>query len=101
MPAALIQPNFEFVREWANRKSISLGDSNESIISNESVIERIQEEINSCNANFGKWEQIKKFKLTPDEWNIDSGHLTPTLKMKRKVIKGIYQDLYNSIYTKK
>ena len=101
MPAALIQPNFEFVREWAHRKNISLGASNEAVISNESVIERIQEEINSCNANFGKWEQIKKFKLTPEEWSIDGGHLTPTLKMKRKVIKGIYQDLYNSIYTKK
>ena len=100
MPAALIQPNFEFVREWAHRKNISLGDSNESVISNDSVIERIQEEIDSCNANFGKWEQIKKFKLTPEEWSIDGGHLTPTLKMKRKIIKGIYQDLYDSIYTK-
>lgn len=101
MPAALIQPNFEFVREWAKRKHISLGNSNEQMVSNEEIIGRIQHEIDTCNANFGKWEQIKKFKLTADEWSIDGGHLTPTLKMKRKVIKAIYQDLYNSIYTKK
>ena len=50
-------------------------------------IDRIQEEINAANQNFGKWEQIKRFELTPDVWTIDAGHLTPTLKMKRKVIK--------------
>jgi long-chain acyl-CoA synthetase len=68
--------------------------------SNENVISRIQHEIDNCNSSFGKWEQIKKFKLTPDEWGIDGGHLTPTLKMKRKVIKEIYKNLYNDIYDK-
>ena len=45
-----------------------------------------------------KWEMIKKFELTPDEWSIDGGHLTPTMKMKRKIIKEIYNDLYERIY---
>jgi long-chain acyl-CoA synthetase len=101
MPAALIQLNFEFVREWAHRKNIAVDPSNESLVSNEHIISRIQHEIDTCNANFGKWEQIKKFELTPDEWSIDGGHLTPTLKMKRKVIKGLYQSLYEKIYAKK
>ena len=46
----------------------------------------------------GNWEQIKKFELTPDIWSIDSGHLTPTMKMKRKVIKENYKDLIEKIY---
>lgn len=97
MPAALIQPNFEFVREWAERHQLELGD-NASIVANAKVIERIQEEVNACNKKFGKWEQIKRFELTPDEWSIDGGHLTPTMKMKRKIIKDIYKDLYDKIY---
>jgi long-chain acyl-CoA synthetase len=97
MPAALIQPNFGFVREWAARHQISLGD-NSDIASNEKVRNRIEEEIMVCNSKFGKWETIKKFELTPDEWSIDGGHLTPTMKMKRKIIKEIYTDLYEKIY---
>ena len=97
MPAALIQPNFEFVKEWAERQKIKLGDYKE-IASNEKVIERIEEEVTFCNTKFGKWETIKMFKLTPEEWSIDGGHLTPTMKMKRKIIKEIYKDLYEEIY---
>ncbi|WP_139959346.1 AMP-dependent synthetase/ligase [Flavicella sediminum] len=100
MPAALIQPNFDFIRDWEDIKNLSIDNDNESICNNPKVIERIQQEIDACNKNFGKWEQIKRFKLTPDEWSIDGGHLTPTLKMKRKVIKEIYKDLYNAIYEK-
>ncbi|MGG8494776.1 AMP-dependent synthetase/ligase [Tenacibaculum sp. TC6] len=97
MPAAFIQPNFEFVREWASRHQITLGN-NADLITNPKVIERIQEEVDNCNQHFGKWEQIKRFELTPDEWSIDAGHLTPTMKMKRNVIKEIYADLYDKIY---
>ncbi len=97
MPAAFIQPNFIFVREWANRHDITL-DDNKDLIANHKVIERIQEEVDACNAKFGKWEQIKRFELTPEEWSIDGGHLTPTMKMKRKIIKTIYSDLYDKIY---
>ena len=97
MPAALIQPNFEFVREWAKRHDLALG-GNEEIIVNQKVIDRIQEEVDECNCNFGKWEQIKRFELTPDEWSIEGGQLTPTMKMKRAIIKEIYKDLYDKIY---
>ncbi|CAM1347647.1 AMP-dependent synthetase/ligase [Tenacibaculum crassostreae] len=97
MPAALIQPNFEFIREWAQRHQVNVSD-NSDLITNEKVIERIQEEVDHCNAKFGKWEQIKRFELTSDEWSIDGGHLTPTMKMKRAIIKEIYKDLYDKIY---
>jgi len=98
MPAALIQPNFEFITDWAKRKKINLGDSNQEIIKNSDVLERVQEEVDFYNERFGKWERIKKFKLTPDVWSVEGDHLTPTMKMKRKVIKKKYMDLYNEIY---
>jgi len=97
MPAAFIQPNFEFVREWAKLHNITLGD-NASIAINPKVIERIQEEVDTLNEKFGNWEKIKRFELTPDVWSIDGGHLTPTLKLKRKIVMEKYQSLYKQIY---
>ncbi len=97
MPAAIIQPNFNFLREWAKIHNFKLG-SNKEIASNPKVIARIQKEVNKCNKHFAKWETIKKFELTPDEWSIDGGQLTPTMKMKRKIIKQIYIDLYENMY---
>jgi len=98
MPAALIQPNFVFIRDWIERKGHKIGTSYKEIASAQIIIDRIQIEVDQCNKNFGKWEQIKKFELTPNEWTIDDGHLTPTMKMKREVIKNIYDDLYEKIY---
>jgi len=97
MPAALIQPDFEFVKAWAKKKGIKTG-SNEELVENEDVRKRFQEEIDGINTKFGHWEQIKKFELTPDVWSIDAGHLTPTMKLKRKNVKEIYQKLYDKIY---
>ena len=98
MPAAIIQPNFDFIKDWIAKKELSIGNTNEEIIASEIIIKRIQEEINECNNCFGKWEQIKRFELTPEVWSIDGGHLTPTMKMKRSVIKKIHQNLYDKIY---
>ncbi|WP_353779457.1 AMP-binding protein [Winogradskyella sp. 3972H.M.0a.05] len=98
MPAALIQPNFEFVRDWIELKEYNIGSSEVEITASEIVIKRIQKEVDKYNKNFGKWEQIKRFELTPKAWSIDGGELTPTMKMKRAVIKEIYKDLYDKIY---
>lgn len=98
MPAAFIQPSFDFIKEWAKRKDISIGSSNEEIINNAAVISRIQEEVDSINEKFGSWEKVKRFELTPDIWSIEGGHLTPTMKLKRKIVKEKYQALYNKIY---
>ncbi len=98
MPAALIQPNFDFIRDWIDLKKHNIGKTDVEIANSEQVISRIQEEIDKYNKHFGKWEQIKRFELTPDVWSIEGGHLTPTMKMKRAIIKGIYQDLYDKIY---
>jgi len=98
MPAAIIQPSFDFVSDWAKRKNIDIGNSHEDMVNNEEVNKRIQKEVDTYNEKFGKWERVKRFELTPDEWSIDEGHLTPTMKLKRRAVKEKYIDLYNKIY---
>jgi len=100
MPAAFIQPNFEFIIDWAKMHNVTLGNTPQEQISNPQLLERIQKEVDLYNAKFGKWEQVKRFELTPDVWSIVDGHLTPTMKMKRKIIKEKYLTLYNKIYVK-
>ena len=97
MPAAFIQPNFEFLEEWAHRKEIDYKNRKE-LINNQAVIDRYQEEVDHYNQRFGNWEKVKRFELTPEEWSIDAGHLTPTMKLKRREVKAIYKDLYDKIY---
>jgi long-chain acyl-CoA synthetase len=97
MPAALIQPNFEFLFEWAKRHNLELGSTSEAIV-NPKVLERFKDEVEAANEQFAKWEKVKLFRLTPDVWSVDAGHLTPTMKLRRKIIKEKYLDLYNDIY---
>ncbi|WP_339873335.1 AMP-dependent synthetase/ligase [Olleya marilimosa] len=97
MPAAIIQPDFEFIRNWAKIHNKTLGN-NEELVANPEVIARIQEEIDIANTKFAKWEKIKQFRLTAEAWTVEGGHLTPTLKLKRKIIKEKYKALYNDIY---
>jgi len=99
MPAAFIQLNFDFVKDWAKRKGFEIGTNAEEIIKNPRLLDRIQNEIDNHNKQFGNWEKVKKFELTPDIWSIESGHLTPTMKLKRKVIKEKYTKLYSRIYS--
>ncbi|WP_439153076.1 AMP-dependent synthetase/ligase [Winogradskyella sp.] len=98
MPGAIIQPNFDFVRDWIEHKEHNIGSSEKEIATSAIVIRRIQKEVDKYNKNFGKWEQIKRFELTPEVWSIDDGHLTPTMKMKRSVIRKKYDALYEKIY---
>ena len=98
MPAALIQPNFTYIKNWAAKEGFDIGDLNEEIICNSRVIEKIQEDINLYNEKFGNWEKIKRFELTPSVWSVEGGELTPTLKLKRKIVKEKYIKLYDKIY---
>jgi long-chain acyl-CoA synthetase len=99
-PAAFIVPAFLFLKEWAIRHGKELENlSNEELIAQEDVINRIQQEIDSFNVGFGNWEQIKKFVLLPKELSIDREELTPTLKLKRKNILKRYHQEYRQIYS--
>lgn len=98
MPAAIIQPNFTFLKEWARKHKHPIANNNKELIENQHIIQRIQKEIDIGNSHFGKWETIKRFELTPDVWGIDNGLLTPTMKPKRSEIIKKYQELYDKIY---
>ena len=94
MPAAIIQPNFDFIKEWATLHNYTINN----ITTDKKLIDRIQKEVDFYNKKFGKWEQIKRFEITPEEWTIETGLLTPTMKMRRKKIKEKYKNLYQKIY---
>ncbi|MCV6631497.1 MAG: AMP-dependent synthetase/ligase [Flavobacteriaceae bacterium] len=94
MPAALIQVNQEFVNEWARLH-------NHKIVyayNDEKLIARIQQEVDKVNEDLGNWEKIKRFEITEDEWTVEAGHLTPSLKPRRKAIKEKYAHLFDKIY---
>jgi long-chain acyl-CoA synthetase len=97
MPAAIIQPDFVFLGNWAKKKGIAF-TNNEELIASEKVIKRIQKEVDEANEDFAKFEKVKQFRLSPIQWTPDSGHLTPTMKLKRKIVKEFHKDLYESIY---
>jgi long-chain acyl-CoA synthetase len=98
MPAALIQPNFDYIKNWfAQNRIVAEGDL-VSICRNKSLLDEIQKEIDIHNQRFGKWEQIKKFELTPKMWSIENEFLTPTMKVKRNTLKTYYKDLISKIY---
>ena len=100
MPCAIIKPNFDVSKDFLTSKGIALPSNDAELIKNKELIQEIQNEIESLNHNFGHWEQIKKFELVSDEWTVDEGLLTPTLKLKRKFVLAKYQDLYNKLYDK-
>ena len=95
--SALIAPNFEFLHCWCALHKVSCKDNNE-LIHNDLIIERFQKEIDRLNKGLGKHEQIVKFSLTPEEWTVDGGELSQTLKLKRKVIKQKYKNLFDHMY---
>ncbi|UYW02038.1 long-chain fatty acid--CoA ligase [Flavobacterium agricola] len=97
MPVALIQPDFDYVNHWATQNKIDVVN-NEQLITHPEIIKQFQAELDAINQNFGRWEQIKVFALTPNIWSVDTGELTPTLKLKRKYIKQKFIELYNKMY---
>lgn len=98
MPCAFIQPDFNFVKNWAVRKSINIGSTTAEMSESKELKERIGKEIDYLNTKLGNWEQIKRFELTPELWTIELGLLTPTMKLKRKAVKERYIKLYNKMY---
>jgi long-chain acyl-CoA synthetase len=98
MPTALIQPNIDYIMQWLSSQNIKV-NSLEGACKEKILLETIQKEIENYNQKFGSWEQVKKFELVPEEWSIDAGHLTPTMKLKRKVVKKKYIALIEKMYS--
>jgi len=97
-PSALIVPAWEVLNDWATKNGV--GDlSPSALVQNPQVIALLQSEIDRFNKEYGQWEQIKKFTLLPVTWTVESGELTPTMKLKRKFIVGKFQRDHDALYT--
>lgn len=94
---ALIVPSVPNLKEWMQHKGIKF-TTIEDAVHHPKVLDLYKELVDSFNTFFNHVEQIKKFELLPNEWTIDSGELTPTLKLKRKVIMEKYKAAYDRIY---
>ncbi len=97
-PAALVVPAFPAIKEWCKRHKIPW-TTDQEMLNNTQVFARIIRDVDKCNAQFGKWEQIKEIRLLPEPFTIEGGELTPTMKMKRKVILQKYKTVIETIYT--
>ena len=96
-PAALICPEYDFLKSWCDKKGIA-ANSKEEMANNPVVKKRILREIEQLNSHFGKWEQVKKIELIPSTWSVETEELTPTLKLRRKIILAKYSQLVEQIY---
>lgn len=97
-PAALIVPDFAHLKKWCEIHGIASG-TNEELIKRAEIIDRMQKEVDEFNKNFGHSEQIKKFILLAKEWTVDSGELTATLKLRRKIIYEKYVSQIEKMYS--
>jgi long-chain acyl-CoA synthetase len=96
--SALVTPDFQFLHKWASDENISFRDDVE-LISNPLVFARYQKEVSEMNLNLSDHEKIKRFRLIPDEWTSQTGELSPTLKLKRKVLYIKYSDVISEIFS--
>lgn len=96
-PAALVVPSFEKLEEFAKENNLTEKGAKD-LVKNEKVVAKINEEIAKYNKDFAKWEQVKKIEILGEEWSIDGGELTPTLKLKRNVILEKNDHLVKKIY---
>lgn len=96
--AALISPNFNYLHFYASKHKLHYRD-NKALIALPEIQNCFQQEINNINKDFAPHEQIKDFRLVTEEWSPLTGELSPTLKLKRNVLKQKYGILIEQIYS--
>jgi long-chain acyl-CoA synthetase len=95
--SALVVPNFEKVALWCRQRSIP-AESREQMAAHPEVLALIMEQVEGVNAEFAQYERVKKVALVAQEFTIERGELTPTLKAKRSVIESRYKHLIDELY---
>lgn len=99
--AALIVPSFGQLQNWLRLKGMNVPPNASELVILPEVQQKIRSELDKYNELFSHTEQVKRFKLLPNEWTIDGGELTPSLKIRRKVIMEKYANLVSDIYGQK
>ncbi len=98
--SVLISPEFEELERWARENGVSF-DTRIDLLANVAVRERYQEVVDGVNSKLARYEQIREFRLLPVTLTIEGGQLTPTLKVKRRVVFEEFRDLIEGIYAPK
>ena len=96
-PAALIVPSFAFLQDYCKLKEIPF-TSNEQVVKDQRIIDRVMQEVDTANQGLGHWEQVKKIALLDKDWSIDGGEFTPSMKLRRKPVLAKYADAVEGIY---
>jgi len=96
--SALVIPSFADLKGWCKRNGVA-DASNEELIKNEKIVTLYEGLVKKYNQSFAQWEQVKRIVLLPELWTVESGEMTPTMKVKRKVIteknKAVIEGMYS------
>jgi len=95
--SVLISPNFAALEDWARQQGI-IAQTRRELVADPQVIAAYGEIVDKVNSTLANFETMKRFRLVADEWTLDSGELTPSMKLKRRVITTQYADLIAGLY---
>ena len=95
--SALISPNFVALEEWAKQQGISAPTRRE-LVADAKVVARYQSIVDEVNGGLAQFETMKRFRVVPEEWSLADGELTPSLKLKRRIINQKYADEIAAFY---
>jgi long-chain acyl-CoA synthetase len=95
--SALISPNFPALEDWAKRHGIQAKYRAE-LVADRRVIALYGEIVREVNAGLANFETLKRFRVVAEEWSIETGELTPSMKLKRRVITAQYEDVIAEMY---
>ncbi|MBN1925446.1 MAG: long-chain fatty acid--CoA ligase [Prolixibacteraceae bacterium] len=96
--SAIIVPNYGYIETWCAQKGLTLKGKAE-MLANGEVLAAIQKEVSDINKSLGQTEEIKRYRLVSEEWSPETGVMSPTLKLKRKVLAEQYASIINDIYS--
>ena len=96
--SALVVPSFDDLKGWCKRNNVACEGGPAEMVKNEKVVKMYEDLVHKYNESFAKWEQVKKIVLLPEHWTVESGEMTPTMKVKRKAITANNKDLIDGLY---
>jgi len=96
--SALISPDFDRLRAWATANEVP-SESAEGLLRRPEMLEVFQTVVDAVNADLARYEQVREFRLLPESLTVEGGFLTPTLKVKRRVIDKRFSDIIEGIYS--
>jgi long-chain acyl-CoA synthetase len=95
--SALISPNFAALQDWAKQQGIEAA-SHEELVANNRVIALYGEIVREANAGLANFETVKRFRVVAEEWTQETGELTPSMKLKRRVLTQKYAAVVDALY---